>query len=94
MYMAALKQCFAMFFLLLSIPYAEEKKYVRFYLLVAIAILFHTHAFMFAILPFLFGKPWGKVTWIGFAAMLLAIATYDTTLGVFMRYAQSIGASG
>ena len=25
MYMAALKQCFAMFFLLLSIPYAEEK---------------------------------------------------------------------
>ena len=24
--------------------------------------------------------------------MLVAIATYDTTLGVFMRYAQSIGA--
>lgn len=92
MYMAALKQCFAMFFLLLSIPYAEEKKYVRFYLLVVIAILFHTHAFMFAILPFLFGKPWGKVTWIGFAAVLLAMATYDTTLGAFMRYAQSIGA--
>lgn len=69
-----------------------KKKYVRFYLLVAIAILFHTHAFMFAILPFLFEKPWGKVTWIGFAAMLVAIATYDTTLGVFMRYAQSIGA--
>lgn len=92
MYMAALKQCFAMFFLLLSIPYAEEKKYVRFYLLVAIAILFHTHAFMFAILPFLFGKPWGKVTWAGLAIVLFAMATYDTTLGAFMRYAQSIGA--
>ena len=81
-----------MFFLLLSIPYAEEKKYVRFYLLVAIAILFHTHAFMFAILPFLFGKPWGKVTWAGLAIVLFAMATYDTTLGAFMRYAQSIGA--
>lgn len=92
MYMAAMKQCFAMFFLLLSIPYAEEKKYVRFYLLVAVAVLFHTHAFMFAILPFLFGKPWGKVTWCGFFVVLFGMATYDVTLGAFMRYAQSIGA--
>lgn len=92
MYMAAMKQSFATFFLLLSIPYAEEKKYLRFYFLVAIAILFHTHAFMFAILPILFEKPWGKVTWIGLAAVLFAMATYDSTLGAFMRYAQSIGA--
>lgn len=92
MYMAAMKQCFAIFFLLLSIPYAEEKKYVRFYALVAIAILFHTHAFMFAILPLLFEKPWGKTTWIGFAAVIFAMATYDKTLGAFMNYAQSIGA--
>lgn len=92
MYMAALKQCFAMFFLLLSIPYVEKKQYIRFYLLVVIAVLFHTHAFMFAIIPFLFEKPWGKVTWLGFAAVLLAMATYDVTLGAFMEYAQSIGA--
>lgn len=92
MYMAAMKQCFAMFFLLLSIPYAEEKKYIRFYILVVIAILFHTHAFMFAILPLLFSKPWGKTTWIGLAAILFAMATYNRTLGAFMNYAQSIGA--
>lgn len=91
-YIAALKQCFAMFFLLLAIPYAEERKYLRFYLLVFIAILFHTHAFMFAILPLLFGKPWGKVSWIGLGVALFAMATYDVTLGAFMRYAQSIGA--
>lgn len=91
-YIAAMKQCLAMFVLILSIPYAEERKYVRFYLLVAIAILFHTHAFMFLILPFLFGKPWGKVTWVGLAATIFAMLTYDVTLGAFMRYAQSIGA--
>lgn len=91
MYMAAMKQCFALFFLLLAIPYAEQKRYGRFYLLVGIAILFHTHAFMFAIVPFLFGKPWGKVTFIGLAVALFAMATYDVTLGAFMRYAQSIG---
>lgn len=92
MYMAAMKQCFAMFFLLLSIPYAEEKKYLRFYALVAISIFFHTHAFMFAILPLLFSKPWGKTTWVGLAAVMFAMATYDKTLGAFMNYAQSIGA--
>lgn len=92
LYMAALKQCFAMFFLLLSIPYAVDKKYVRFYLLVIVAILFHTHAFMFAILPLLFEKPWGKTTWAMFGAALFAMATYDVTLGAFMNYAQSLGA--
>lgn len=91
-YIAALKQCFAIFFLLLSIPYAEEKKYVRFYLLVAIAILFHTHAFMFLILPLLFGRPWGIITYLGLLATIFAMLTYDRTLGAFMEYAQSIGA--
>ena len=91
MYLAALKQSFAMFFLLLSIPYAEKKQYLKFYALVGIAILFHTHAFMFAIIPFLFNKPWGKITWLGFFAALFGMATYDATLGAFMEYAQSIG---
>lgn len=92
MYIAALKQCLAMFFLLMALPYAIDKKYVRFYLLVLVAILFHTHAFMFAIVPLLFEKPWGKVSWILLGATLFAMATYDVTLGAFMNYAQSIGA--
>ena len=92
MYIAALKQCFAMFFLILALPYAIDRKYVRFYLLVFVAMLFHTHAFMFAIVLFLFGKPWGKVTIVFFLAALFAMATYDATLGAFMEYAQSMGA--
>lgn len=92
MYIAAIKQSIAIFFLLLSIPYAEEKKYVKFYLLVLVAILFHTHAFMFAILPLLFGKPWGKTTWAFLGLTLFGMFTYDTTFGAFMAFAQSIGA--
>lgn len=92
MYIAALKQCLAMFFLLLALPYAIDKKYVRFYLLVIVAILFHTHAFMFAIVPLLLDKPWGKVTWMLLGATVFAMLTYDMTLGAFMEYAQSIGA--
>ena len=92
MYLAALKQCMAMFFLLMALPYAIDRKYVRFYLLVLVAILFHTHAFMFAIVPLLLEKPWGKVSWLLLAAVVFAIATYDATLGAFMAYAQSLGA--
>mgnify|MGYP002509961115 CR=1 FL=1 len=92
LYIAALKQCLAMFFLLMALPYAIDKKYVKFYLLVLVAILFHTHAFMFAIVPFLLEKPWGKITWILLGATLFAMATYNVTLGAFMNYAQSIGA--
>lgn len=92
MYIAALKQCIAMFFLLMALPYAIDKKYVKFYLLVLIAVLFHTHAFMFALVPLLVEKPWGKITWVLLGAALFAMATYDSTLGRFMEYAQSIGA--
>lgn len=92
MYMAALKQCLAMFCLLLALPYAIERKYVRFYLLVLAAIMFHTHAFMFAVIPLLLEKPWGKITWIFLGVVLFAMATYNATLGAFMEYAQSLGA--
>lgn len=92
MYVAALKQCLAMFFLLLSLPYAIEKKYVRFYLLVLVAIMFHTHSFMFAIVPLLLEKPWGKNIWFLLGATVFAMLTYDSTLGAFMEYAQSLGA--
>ena len=76
----------------MALPYAIDKKYVKFYLLVFVAVLFHTHAFMFAIIPLLMEKPWGKVTWMLLGATLFAMATYDLTLGRFMEYAQSIGA--
>lgn len=91
-YIAALKQCFAIFFLLIGLPYAEEKKYWKFYLFVLVAILFHTHAFIFLIIPILFDKPWGKITWIFLAASLFGMVTYRKTFGAFMNYAQSIGA--
>ena len=91
MYMAALKQSLAIFFLVLSIPYAIDKKYFRFYLLVFIATMFHTHAFMFAFLPFLFRIPWGKITWLLVVAVVLIMATYNTTMEAVMNFALSIG---
>lgn len=93
LYMAALKQSFAVFFLLMSIPCAEKKQYGRFYLLVIIAALFHTYAFMFGIVPFLFGKPWNRLTWILLAVTLFAMVTYRYTFSAFINLAQSLGLS-
>lgn len=91
MYIAAVKQSVAVGVLLLALPYAIDKKYVKYYLLVFAAMLFHTHAFVFLAVPFFFGKPWGKVTWILLIAVFFSMATYDVTFGTLMNTALSLG---
>lgn len=93
MFVAAMKQSIAIAILIYALPYAIDRKYGRFYLLVFVAMLFHTHAFIFLPLPFFFGKPWGKVTWSLLTLVLLSMVTYDQTYGAFMNFAQSIGAN-
>ena len=93
MYIAAIKQSIAVAILMCAIPFALKKKWIPYYLLVILAILFHTHAFLFLVMPLLMRKPWGKYTWCFAAATVFAMATYNSTLGAFMEYAQSIGAN-
>lgn len=91
MYMAAMKQCFAISILLFALPYAIDGKYVRYVALVLFAMLFHTHAFIFLAVPFLFGKPWGPITWMIFLAAAVSMVTYDFTYGRLMNFALSLG---
>ncbi len=88
---AAMKQCCAIAVLLFALPYAIEKRYVRFYALVAVAVLLHTYALIFVIAPFMDSKPWSKRTWFGLGVVLFCVATYGSTLGRIMEYAGSIG---
>lgn len=93
MYLAAIKQSIAIGILLIAIPYLLRKKWITYYTLVILAILFHTHAFLFLVLPLFVSKPWSKLTFICIGITVFAMATYDDTLGAFMEYAQSIGAN-
>ena len=93
MYIAAIKQSIAVAILMCAIPMAIRKKWGTYYALVILAMLFHTHAFLFLIMPVLLSKPWGKITWGFVAATIFAMLTYGRTLGAFMEYAQSIGAN-
>lgn len=91
MNLAALKQSMAIVVLICALPYAIEKKYVRFFLLVLIATLFHTYAALFAIIPFFMSKPWSKTTWIALVIAVVAMMTYEDTLGSIMGYAGDAG---
>lgn len=93
MYIAAMKQSVAVAVLMCAIPFLLKHKWTPYYLLVIVALFFHTHAFMFLVLPLFLGRPWTKITYIAIAAVLFAMTTYDVTLGTFMEYAQSIGAN-
>jgi hypothetical protein len=46
---------------------------------------------VFLVVPFFFGKPWGKTTWFLLAAVLFSMATYDVTFGTFMNVALDMG---
>lgn len=91
-YLASLKQSVAMAFLLFAVPCALDKKYVRFFLLVLVAALFHNYAIAFAVVPLLMNRPWGKTTWIMAGITLIVMATYDQTLGAVIEQAESFGA--
>ncbi len=90
--MTAMKQGIATSILLLSIPYALDRKYIRFYLLVALASQFHTYAIVFAIIPLLCGAPWGKQTWILLGITIFFLLTFDGTMGAVIDQLQEIGA--
>ena len=91
MYVAAMKQCFAVAILFFALPYAIDRKYIKYFFLVLFATMFHTHAFIFLAVPAFFRKPWGKTTWIMLIVVLVAMATYNRTFGWFMNFALSIG---
>lgn len=88
---AAMKQCIAMAVLTLAIPKLLEKKYFQFYLLVFIAMLFHTYAIMYAILPLFTRKPWTSVTYITIFAVVFVLFTFQSTITNFLEYAETLG---
>lgn len=93
MFLAAQKQALAVTVGIAAIIALLEHKWIKYFLLAIIAILFHTHAFMLLVLPLLLTRPWSKVTYITFAFVITAMMTYDIIFGTFLEFGQSIGAT-
>lgn len=88
---AAIKQSIATAICLCALFLAEEKKWIRYFLVIFLASTFHMYALIYLLVPFLMFRPWTKKTFfliigtviIAFSLQRLfgAINTVTTNLG-------------
>lgn len=88
---AAMKQCLAMATLTYAIPKLLDRKFVQYYLIVFIAVLWHAYALMFVILPIFISKPWTLVTYGTIAAVVFVLFTFESSISSFLEYAENVG---
>lgn len=87
----AMRESFAMGLCFFSLRYYEEKKWLKFYLLVVIAFLFHSGAMIFFILPFIYylslkgRKSIGYIA-VGSIALLVVITIFSEILQEFLSF--------
>ncbi len=91
--LAALKQVVAMAFITLAFPYLTENKLGRYYLLMITAMLVHTYAIAFAILPFFRTRPWRMVTFLFLAIIAAVVMNFESTITAFLEQAEELGKS-
>lgn len=89
--MAAIKQCLAMAVLTWAIDALRDKKWLRYYVLVFVAMLFHTYALVFALLPLFRMKPWSWFTYVFVLALVLVMLNFETTITAFLDFAGEQG---
>ena len=89
--MAAIKQCMATAICLVAIPFAIDKKWIRYFLLVCIASLFHPYAFLYLIVPLMDFQPWKKWSYVLLAIILLGGYLFQPMLGTIIDITTAIG---
>lgn len=88
---AAQKQILAMSVLTLAITRLFKKKYVSFYIIVFIAGLIHSYAWMFVVLPLLNSKPWTFKTYAMLIFTFIFMNTFQSSIVKFLEVADQVG---
>ena len=91
--MAAIKQTAATGICLLAINAAVERKWVRFFLLIGLASLFHPYAIIYLLVPLLMFKPWTARTFFYVIAFMAAGLLLENLLGVVLDVTDLMGAN-
>lgn len=89
--LAAIKQVMGMAIVTLAFPYLEKKKFGRYYLIVLLAMLVHTYAIAFAILPLFKSRPWKLFTFVFVAVMVALMMNFEQAITAFMEQANELG---
>lgn len=89
--LAALKQVLGMSVAILAFPCLEKKQWVRYYLLIFIAMLVHTYAVAFAVLPLCRAKPWRLFTFLLIGVVAVVMSNFEQAITAFMEQANDLG---
>ena len=89
--LAALKQVLGMAIVTLSFPYLVKKKWIPYYLIVFAAMLVHTYAIAFAVLPLFQARPWGMFTFLFVATTAVLMMNFEEAITSFMEQANDLG---
>lgn len=89
--LAAQKQTLAMSVLTLALTYLFEKKYFKYYIIVFLAGLIHSYAWLFLFLPILDCKPWTFRTYVLLLSTVFIMYTFQDTISSLIEVADQIG---
>ena len=89
--LAAIKQVLGMALVTLAFPYLKRKKWLPYYLIVFVAMLVHTYAIAFAVLPLFRSRPWSTFTFLFVAATVVLMMNFEEAITAFMEQANDLG---
>lgn len=89
--LAAIKQVLGMAIVTLAFPFLEKKKWIPYFLLIIVAMLIHTYAIAFAVLPFFRNKPWRIFTFLFVAVTVAVMMNFKESITAFMEQANELG---
>jgi len=89
--MAALKQVLAMSVLMLGMPCLERRQWLRYYLMVFIAMTIHTYSLAFAFLPLFRFRPWSMRTLLFLGLVFSVMMNFEGVITSFLDSADDMG---
>lgn len=88
---AAQKQILAMSILTIALNYLFDKKYIKYYLIVFLAGLIHTYAWLFFFLPLFAVKPWSIRTFLMLGITLIIMYSFQGVINSLLEVADQVG---
>lgn len=91
--LAAIKQCMATGICLLAVMAAIERKWLRYVLLLALAVLFHPYSIIYIIVPLMMFRPWTWRTYLYIILFTLLGFGLESVLGTLLDVTDMLGAN-
>ena len=88
---AAMKQAMAMAVLTIAITNLLNKRYIAYFILVAIAALLHTYAIVFVVLPVFLARPWTMIVYAAVATVAFIIVTFEASITQLLELSDGFG---